>query len=52
MVQLYKSGKRKCDIEREYDLSYSTLDKWIKQFDNSDSFKENDILKQAALIIG
>ena len=44
MVQLYKSSKRKCDIVREYDLAYSTLDKWIKQFDNSGSFKENDNL--------
>jgi len=76
MVQLYKSGKRKSDILREYDLSPSTLDKWIKQSENTGSFKEkdnltpdqkriielekklkqaemeNDILKQAALIIG
>jgi transposase len=76
MVQLYKSGKRKSDILREYDLSPSTLDKWIKQSENSGSFKEkdnltpdqkriielekklkqaemeNDILKQAALIMG
>ena len=76
MVQLYNSGKRKCDIVREYELSYSTLDKWINQFENSGSFKEsdnltpeqeeliklrkknkqlemeNDILKQAALIMG
>lgn len=76
MVQLYKNGKRKADILREYDLSSSTLDKWIQQSDNSGSFKEkdnltpeqkelielrkknkqlemeNDILKQAALIMG
>ena len=76
MVQLYKSGKRKSDILREYDLAASTLDKWIKQSENSGSFKEkdnltpeqkelielrkrnkqlemeNDILKQAALIMG
>lgn len=76
MVQLYNSGKRKSDILREYDLSPSTLDKWIKQSENSGSFKEkdnltpeqkeliglrkknkqlemeNDILKQAALIMG
>ena len=76
MVQLYKTGKRKSDILREYDLSASVLDKWIKQSDNSGSFKEkdnltpeqkelielrkklkqaemeNDILKQAALIMG
>lgn len=76
MVQLYKNGKRKADILREYDLSSSTLDKWIQQSENSGSFKEkdnltpeqkelielrkknkqlemeNDILKQAALIMG
>ncbi len=75
MVQLYKNGKRKCDITKEYDIGYSTLDKWIKQEANG-SFKEkdnltseqqeliklrkqnqqllmeNDILKQAALILG
>ena len=44
MVELYKSGKRKSDIIREYDLSPSTLDKWIKQSDNSGSFKEKDNL--------
>lgn len=44
MVQLYKSGKIKSDILREYDLSPSTLDKWIKQSDNSGSFKEKDNL--------
>ncbi len=76
IVQLYKSGKRKCDITKEYDISYSLLDKWINQDETSGSFKEkdnrtpeqeellklrkqnqqllmeNDILKQAALILG
>lgn len=76
IVQLYKNGKRKCDINKEYDLSYSIIDKWIKQADTTGSFKEkdnlspmekelielrkqnkqllmeNDILKQAALILG
>lgn len=76
MVQLFHSGKRKCDILREYDLAPSLLDKWIHQSENSGSFKEkdnrtpeenelielrkritqlemeNDILKQAALIMG
>ncbi len=44
LVQLYKSGKRKCDITKEYDVGYSTLDKWIKQEENSGSFKEKDNL--------
>ena len=76
MVQLYLSGKRKADIVREYDLTPSCLNRWIKQHQQSNSFKEkdnrsdaenelsrlrkenqqlkmeNDILKQAALIIG
>lgn len=76
LVNLYRSGKRKCDIVREYDIASSLLDKWIDQADNSGSFKErdnrtpedqellelrkqnqqlkmeNDILKQAALILG
>lgn len=76
LVQLYLNGKRKCDIIREYDISASLLDKWIKQSQTTGSFKEkdnrfdlenelielrkrnkqlemeNDILKQAALILG
>ena len=76
MVQLYLNGKRKADIVREYDLTPSSLNRWIKQHQQSGSFKkkdnrndaenelirlrkenqqlkmENDILKQAALIIG
>jgi transposase len=76
LVQLYKNGKRKSEITKEYDIGYSLLDKWILQESNSGSFKEkdnltpeqkelqklrknnqqllmeNDILKQAALILG
>ena len=75
-VQLYLNGKSKSEIRKEYDLYASTLDKWIKQHQESGSFKtkdnlsdvekelielrkrnkqlemENDILKQAALIMG
>lgn len=76
IVQLYHSGKRKCDIIREYDIASSLLDRWIHQEESTGSFKEkdnrtpeqqelielrkrnkqlemeNDILKQAALIMG
>ncbi len=76
MVQLYLNGKPRKDIIREYDLTPSSLDKWISQSQATGSFKEkdnltaeeaeliqlrkqikqlqmeNDILKQAALIIG
>ena len=76
IVDLYLSGKRKCDIIREYGIASSLLDKWIAQATNTGSFKEkdnrssedaellrlrkenqqlkmeNDILEQAALILG
>lgn len=76
MVELHKSGKSRKDILREYDLTPSTFDKWVKQYNQSGSFKEkdnltpeekelrelrklnkelmmeNDILKQAAPILG
>lgn len=76
MVQLFLNGKSKSDIAREYDLTPSSLNRWILQHQGTGSFKEadnrsdsenevirlrkdnqrllmeNDILKQAALIIG
>lgn len=76
IVQLYVNGKPRKDIIREYDLTPSSLDKWVSQSQTSGSFKEkdnltpdereliklrkeikqlqmeNDILKQAALILG
>ena len=76
MVQLYKNGKARKDIIREYELTPSAFDKWVKQSETTGSFKgkdnltpeqielarlrkenkhllmENDILKQAALILG
>lgn len=76
ITQLYINGKRKADLIREYGLTSSALDRWIKQAQSSGSFHEkdnrspeenellmlrkqnqhlkmeNDILKQAALILG
>lgn len=76
MVDLVLSGKTQAQVIKEYDLSPSSLPRWIKQYGNSGSFKErdnltdeqkeliklrkqnkqlemeNDILKQAALIMG
>ena len=76
VVQLYLSGKSKSEILKEYALYASTLNNWIKQHQETGSFKtkdnlsdsekeliklrkrnkqlemENDILKQAALILG
>ena len=44
IVQLYISGKKRTDIIREYDLTPSTFDKWVKQANTSGSFKEKDNL--------
>ena len=76
MVRLFKNGKPKSEIVREYDLTPSSLDKWVKNYQATGSFNhldnltdeeremrqlrkenqqlkmENDILKQAALIMG
>ena len=76
MVQLHENGKPRSEIIKEYELTPSSLDRWISQFTNSGSFKEkdnrsseetelmklrkenqrlameNDVLKQAALIMG
>jgi len=76
MVQLYLNGKPRAEIIKEYDLSSSAFDNWVKQNKTTGSFKasdnrsdeeneliklrkenqqlkmENDILKQAELILG
>ena len=76
IVKLYENGKSRTDIVREYDLSPSALDNWIKNHQTTGAFTakenrseeenellrlrkenqcllmENDILKQAALIMG
>jgi len=76
IVQLHLNGKRTSEITKEYYLSPSVLNTWIRKFDNIGPFKkednieplekelralrkrnkqlemENDILEQAALILG
>ncbi len=76
VVGLYNAGKSRTEIIKEYDLSASAFNRWVKEFNTSGSFKakdnrseeerrilqlekenkqlrmENDILKQAALIMG
>ncbi|WP_413366254.1 IS3 family transposase [Lysinibacillus sp. 3P01SB] len=76
LVKLYENGKSRADIAREYDITPSALDRWIKNHKETGSFTakdnrteeenelarlrkenqrllmENDILKQAALIMG
>ena len=38
IVDLHRSGKRKCDVIREYDIASFLLDKWIAQATNTGSF--------------
>ena len=76
MVKLYENGKPRAEIAKEYGLTPSALDRWIKNHQETGSFAakdnrteeenemarlrkenqrllmENDILKQAALIMG
>jgi len=76
IVQLHNSGKPRSEIIKEYELTPSAFDKWVRQHKTSGSFEEkdnrtpeqeeiirlrkenqrlmmeNDILKQAALIMG
>ena len=76
MVQLVNNGKPRAEILREYELSPSAFDRWVKRINASGSSHEkdnrtpeqiellrlrkenqqlkmeNDILKQAALILG
>lgn len=42
IVQLYLNGKRKADLIREYDLTSSALDRWVKQAQSTGSFHEKD----------
>ena len=44
MVELNKSGKPRKDIIKEYELTPSSFDKWVKQYNQSGSFKEKDNL--------
>ena len=76
IVELINNGKKITDIVNEYGIARSSVNKWVKDYNNSGSFKakdnrtdkeneliklrkeneklkmENDILKQAALIMG
>ena len=42
MVELHKNGKRRSDIIREYKLTASSLNNWIKQYAETKSFKAAD----------
>ncbi len=42
VVNLYNNGKRRCEIIKEYELTPSALNNWIKQFNRTGSFKAKD----------
>jgi len=42
MVQLYNNGKPRSEIIWEYDLTPSTLGKWIAYYNETGSLKEQD----------
>jgi len=42
MVKLFENGKLRSKIIREYELSPTAFDRWIKQGESSGSFKEKD----------
>ena len=42
IVNLYNNGKKSSEIIKEYDLTPSTFHKWIRYYNNSESFKEGD----------
>ena len=42
MVQLFNSGKPRFEIAREYDLTPSALNNWIKRINATGSSKEPD----------
>lgn len=44
IVNLYLDGKPRVEIIREYELTASAFDKWVKQSKTSGSFKEKDNL--------
>lgn len=44
MVYLLNSGKPRVDIIREYELTPSSFDKWVRQAKNTGSFKAADNL--------
>lgn len=42
VVQLSENGKPRKEILKEYELSSSAFDRWVSQYRNSGSFKEED----------
>ena len=42
VVGLYNAGKSRTEIIKEYDLSASAFNRWVKEFNTSGSFKAKD----------
>ncbi|MDF2910765.1 MAG: family transposase [Sporolactobacillus laevolacticus] len=42
IVRLHASGKPRQEIIKEYDLTLSAFDKWVRQHATGSSFKEKD----------
>ncbi len=42
VVQLNENGKPRKEILKEYELSSSAFDRWVSQYRNAGSFKEED----------
>lgn len=42
LARLYKKGKSRSDIVREYDITPSALDRWIKNHKETGSLKTSD----------
>lgn len=42
VVSLYNNGKSRSEIIREYDLTPSAFNNWIRQYNTSGSFKAKD----------
>ena len=42
LVQLYNNGKPRSEIVREYSLTASTFDNWVKRINTTGSTKEKD----------
>ena len=44
MVTLYQQGKTRSELVLQYELTPSALDRWIKQYSTTGSFKTKDNL--------
>ena len=45
-MKLYENGKSRADIAREYDITPSALDRWIKNHQEIGSFVTKDYLTE------